>query len=294
MSGLAEFVYTTVLRPAPLKRVANALILSVLPKTVRVGPAVVHLNPNDPVLSGALGLQVYERQEIRYFQQACKPSMTVIDVGANVGLYTALAMHLCPYGRIVAIEPHSESRAFLERTIGANAGPLNASVHVMDCAASDHIGRAELYLNPDNKADNRLYRSGMTSCAQSVQLRTIDDMLAGLGIEKIDILKIDVQGAEFPAISGAEKTIRQSPNLTLMTEFWPDGIEQASRRSGRDYLDMLRDFGFVLYQLRFGALRPIAEDLADRLTGRRYANLIGIKADHNDDDGMGRRGRPSV
>jgi hypothetical protein len=65
--SFSEFVYTTLLRPAPLRRLANAMLLSIIPKTVRVGPATVHLNPNGPVLSGALALHIFERQEIRFF-----------------------------------------------------------------------------------------------------------------------------------------------------------------------------------------------------------------------------------
>jgi FkbM family methyltransferase len=84
--------------------------------------------------------------------------MMVLDVGANVGLYTALAMHHCPYGRVFAIEPHAESQSFLRKTIMANSNPTNARAEVFDCAASDHEGRATLFLNPDNKDDNRLAR----------------------------------------------------------------------------------------------------------------------------------------
>jgi FkbM family methyltransferase len=280
MTSLAEFIYSELLRPAPLKRVANSIILSILPKTVRLGPAIVHLNPADPVVSGALTLRVFERQEIAFFLQACRSGMTVIDIGANVGVYTALAMHCAgPNGKVVAIEPHAESRQFLAKTIDANAERLlsHARPHVFDCAAADHDGIGRLFLNPDNKADNRLYRSDATRNIQSspVQFRTVDGMLAELGIEKIDILKIDVQGSEFSAISGAAKTIKNSKGMILLTEFWPDGIRQASGRDPQCYLDLLRELGLNLYELKRGTLAPITPDLIERLTGRRYTNLVG-------------------
>jgi hypothetical protein len=62
--ALAEFIYTRLLRPAPVRRAANAILLSIVPETVRVGPAIVHLNPRDPVVSGALALRVFERDEL--------------------------------------------------------------------------------------------------------------------------------------------------------------------------------------------------------------------------------------
>ena len=135
--ALAEFIDTRLLRPAPVRRAANAILLSIVPKTVRVGPAIAHLNPRDPVVSGALALRVFERDELRFFSQRCRPGMTVLDVGANVGLYTALAMHLTGAdGTVVVIEPHAESRRFLELTVQANS-TTRTSVHIFDCAVSD-------------------------------------------------------------------------------------------------------------------------------------------------------------
>jgi FkbM family methyltransferase len=276
MATFAEFIYTGLLRPAPLKRFANAILLSFIPTTIRVGPAIVHLNPSDPVVSGALMLRVYERDELAFFSRRCRAGMTVVDVGANVGIYSALAMQLTgSKGSVIAIEPHAESRRFLELTIRANAG-TKAQSHIFGCAASDREGTAQLFLNPQNKADNRLYRSEQTPSAQSasVQLRTIDSITEELGLRSIDILKIDVQGSEFSAIAGAAKTIRNSSGMMLLTEFWPDGIRQAGH-APQSYLDLLRDLGLALFELKGRRLSPLSSDWATRLTGRRYTNLIG-------------------
>jgi len=277
MTTVAEFVYTRLLRPAPLRRAANAILLSIVPETVRVGPAIVHLNPSDPVVSGALALRVFERAELAFFARRCRERMRVVDVGANVGVYTALAMHLAGAdGTVVAIEPHTESRRFLRLTIEANA-KTRTPVHVFDCAASDHEGTARLFVNPHNKADNRLYRSDATPSAQSssVELRTIDAVLDELGLHTIDILKIDVQGGEFAAIMGAERTIRNSPGMMLLSEFWPDGIRQAGCAPER-YLGLLEELGLALFELKRGRLVRLASDWPSRLTAGRYLNLIGL------------------
>ena len=108
-----------------------------------------------------------------------------------------------------------------------------------------------LVVNPQDKADNRLYRSEATPYAQSapVQLRTIDAILVDLGIHTIDILKIDAQGSEFSAITGAANSIRNSPGMMLLSEFWPDGMRQAGRAPER-YLELLRDLGLTLFELK--------------------------------------------
>jgi len=117
----SEFIYTVLLKPRLLRRVANALIKLILPQTVRVRDAVIWINPNDPVVSGALALGVYERDEISFFQSHFTKGMTFIDVGANAGLYTGLALSTKDYkGTLLAIEPCSESRYYLEKTIQNN------------------------------------------------------------------------------------------------------------------------------------------------------------------------------
>jgi FkbM family methyltransferase len=277
MTKLADFIYTRLLRPTPVKRAANAILLSIVPETVRVGPAVIHLNPSDPVISGALALRIFERREVAFFSRCCHERMRVVDVGANVGLYTGLAMHLSGAdGTVVAIEPHTESRRFLRLTVEANA-TTKTPVHVFDCAASDREGTARLFVNPHNKGDNRLYRSAATPSAQSapVQLRTIDAILDSLGLHSIDILKIDVEGGELDAITGAAKTIRNSPGMMLLSEFWPDGIRQAGCVPER-YLALLRDLGLTLFELKRGGLSLLSSDWTRRLTSDQYLTLIGI------------------
>lgn len=117
----SEFVYTVLLKPRLLRRVANALIKLVLPQTVRVRDAVIWINPNDPVVSGALALGVYEQDEISFFRSHFTQDMTFVDVGANAGLYTGLALSTKGYkGTVLAIEPCSESRYYLEKTIQNN------------------------------------------------------------------------------------------------------------------------------------------------------------------------------
>jgi SAM-dependent methyltransferase len=119
--SLAEFVYTTLLKPRPLRWAANAAIRFVLPRSVRRGDAEIVINPRDPVVSGALAFRVYENSEIAFMRRVCAVGDVVVDVGANVGLYTAIAgLAVGPGGHVVAVEPDPESLGYLARTIAAN------------------------------------------------------------------------------------------------------------------------------------------------------------------------------
>ena len=81
----AEFLYTVVLRPRPLRSLANTVLRLLVRPELHIHGCVVALNPHDPVVSGALTLGVYEKAETRFFRFACRPGMIFLDVGANVG-----------------------------------------------------------------------------------------------------------------------------------------------------------------------------------------------------------------
>lgn len=273
---IAEFVYTVLLKPRPLRVAANGAIRCLLPASVRVGGATVWLNPEDPVISGALMLGVYERREIAFFRSRFAADMTFIDVGANVGLYSALALSTPGFrGRVLAIEPHGESRVYLKKTIEASAQPQAAQI--CELAAAESPGTLTLYKNPDNKGDNRLYADPLLAGAETIAADTLDNICRRHGIASAQFIKIDVQGAEARVMRGASGLLGASSTCILMTEFWPHGLARCGA-DGLEYLEMLRELGFRLYELGRD-LAPVDEPraLVERTQGRRYANLVGVK-----------------
>src|SRR5260370_638213 len=146
---IAEFIAAVLLRPKPLRKLADALIRAALPSQIRRDGAIVILNPNDPVVSGALALRVYENNETRFFKRVCKPGMTFVDVGANVGLYTSLALpRIGSTGRVVALEPGRESFEYLRKTVIANHAD---NVICVRKAAADYAGVTKLFVSGNNR-----------------------------------------------------------------------------------------------------------------------------------------------
>mgnify|MGYP001987944123 FL=1 len=274
---LAEFVYCYLLRPWPLRQLTNWTIRQLLPKQIEIHGATVVLNPTDPVVSGALHFGVYEKAETRFFQSACRDGMTFLDVGANLGYYTALATRAVgPNGRVLAVEPDPDSFGYLEQTIAANAV---GNVQAFPVAASDAPATLPLYISTDNRGDNRLYASGEDRPQVEVTARPLDALLRENKIDTVDLIKIDVQGYEPKVIAGLRETITASPNLTLLTEFWPQGIDEAGENAD-DFLQTLRELGLTLHELQpDGSLAELTDDtdLIARHQGRRYTNLIGRK-----------------
>ena len=274
---LAEFVYCYLLRPWPLRQLTNWTIRQLLPKQVDIHGATVVLNPTDPVVSGALHFGVYEKAETRFFQSACRDGMTFLDVGANLGYYTALAARAVgPNGRVLAVEPDPDSFGYLEQTIAANAV---GNVEAFPVAASDAPAMLPLYISTDNRGDNRLYASDEERPQVEIEARPLDALLRENKIETVDLIKIDVQGYEPKVIAGLRETIITSPNLTLLTEFWPQGMTEAGG-DANEFLQTLRELGLTLHELKpDGSLAELTDDtdLIARHQGRRYTNLIGRK-----------------
>jgi FkbM family methyltransferase len=287
----AEFIYTVLLRPRPLKNLANSLLRLIVKPELRIHGAVVALNPADPVVSGALTLGVYERAETRFFRLACRPGMIFLDVGANVGYYTALAMHrVQASGAIVAMEPDPDSFSYLLKTVGLNG---QTKVTCVRKAAAAETGEATLFVSRDNRGDNRLYPSHPGTDSIRVLTITVDDLLAELGIRQVNLVKVDVQGFEGHVLHGMERTIVNSPSLIILMEFWPQGLRAAGSEPGQIFTWCLR-LGLQVFTLaRDGHLQMLecSDAVIRDHPGRKYTNLVAIKGVSFLDELTSRRGQ---
>jgi FkbM family methyltransferase len=277
LESVAEFVYTVVLKPAPLRSFANSIIRALIPKTLNIENIRLALNPNDPVVSGALTLRVYERSETALFQSLCRPGMTVLDIGANVGYYTALAIKgTARLGRIISLEPDPDSFRYLQQTVAANGG---TNVTCVNCAAAEQAGESLLFVSRHNRGDSRLYSNDLATHSVVVRTVIVDELLNELGISEVDLIKIDVQGYESRVFSGMQNILRNSPSITVLSEFWPQGLRSAGS-DPEEFLCFLEEQDLRLYQLNHaGSLIRLTdkEGLIREHEGRKYTNIVGTK-----------------
>lgn len=274
---LPEFVYTVLLRPRPLRRLANCLILKIIPDRVETHGVAIALNTADPVISCALAFGVYETYQTQLVRELIRPGMRVLDIGANVGYYTALfSQAVGARGEVFAFEPEPANFGFLSRTVAANGF---TGVRLWNAAVADAPGEASLFLSEDNKGDHRLYGApeGPGQQAQiSVPVVAIDALLTDGS--PVDFIKVDVQGAEGLVLRGMRRTIQNSPDVTLLTEFWPEGLRQAGV-SPEEFLRTLHDeLGLHVWEIDAAQSRltPVMDfdRLIARHPGRRYTNLL--------------------
>jgi FkbM family methyltransferase len=277
--SISEFVYTVVLKPKLLKTMANAVIRQLIPERLTRNGAVIVLNPRDPVVSGALTLGVYEKPETEFLLSVFRPGMTFLDVGANLGYYTALAIvHIGKEGKIIALEPDNENFSFLQKTIRANSAENVISIKK---AAADQAGKLTLYVSSGNRGDNRLYSNDLCDGSYEVEVSTVDAMLEECGISQVDLVKIDVQGFEGQVFRGMKETVRRSERLIMLIEFWPFGLTSAGTNP-QEFLKEVEATGLRLFELTDkGTLREMTDKGAfiSRYPGRKYANIVAVRGD---------------
>src|SRR5258705_9563600 len=113
----ATFIYAVCLKPKPVRAAAQWIVKRIIPSRLTVDGIELVMNQDDAVVCGALTLGCYESVPRRIFRCLLKPGMTVVDVGANIGLYTAIAAESAgPAGRGVAVEPQGPNRRPIPQT----------------------------------------------------------------------------------------------------------------------------------------------------------------------------------
>ena len=247
----------------PFRCAANAFIRSLIPEKKLMPEGVLFLNRSDVAVSAAIAYDMFEETELQLFRDAVKPGMTVADIGANIGLYTIVAARLVgESGKVFAYEPEPANFSLLKRNVGANA---LSNVILSDVAVAEKAGTAALYLDPDNKGSHSFAQSEIARDALTVKTDTLDHLLAGHGSPIIDVIKMDIEGAEELALRGMTSAIARSPRLKIFTEFYPERIDAVSS-SAEMFLKHLREKGF--------SLEVIEEDQHET---RTIGNIADIK-----------------
>ena len=172
---------------------------------------------------------------------------TVIDVGANVGVFTVWASRVLRPGRIVAIEPSPEAVVLLRRNLKRNGVTRTT---VAQFAVAGHRGTATLYRrgapSMNTLFQHDRYGSHFEPVAD-VPLLTLDNVMDRYGIERCDLLKLDCEGAEYQALFGASKE-----TLAKITNIVGEYHEGMSAHGSVELMTFLERQGFEV--IRFPAM----------------------------------------
>ncbi len=186
--------------------------------------------------------------------------MVAVDVGANIGFH-ALVMARCvgSAGRVHAVEPEPRNFRLLARAV-EEAGYRQVRLHQV--AAARAAGRVPLYLAGGNRGDHRLSPAAEPRSHVTVMTVSLDDLLREEA--RIDLIKIDVQGAEVEVLAGLARILSGSPTPQLLCELTPDLLARVGA-DGDVFFAPLRRAGLAPHRLeRDGTPLPISEGEAWR------------------------------
>lgn len=183
---------------------------------VRLSSGVWWLAARDVLGSHLLSRDGFEEGEQRFLTAYLQPGMRVLDVGAHRGLYTLLASRrVGSGGEVVAFEPSPRELRWLRRHAALNRCE---NVIIEPAAVSDREGEAELHVcRGRDTGCNSLRRPAVPGAATTVRvpLTTLDGYLERSGTRRVDVVKLDVEGAELGVLQGARRLLAQARPLVL-------------------------------------------------------------------------------
>lgn len=212
----------------------------------------------------------YEGHVTTLMRPLLQPGMVVVDVGASIGFYTLLAAsHVGEDGRVLAFEPSFGSCELLRMSIAAN-GFGNVTVHRV--AVADFDGVVGYATGGSNGVINRDDPGSFPLQVPAVKLDTF------LQSEpRIDLIKMDIEGAEGLALAGMKQLLARDHPL-VFTEFSPRALQARSGISPEAFLDSLRDIGYDLHVIR----RTSGQNEAPQSNDEIMADYISYDSHHLD------------
>ncbi len=219
----------------------------------------------------------FEPNEFAFLDGLVCAGMNVVDAGANEGAYTLfLASKVGPAGRVVAVEPSAREVIRLRANVAANK--LD-NVIVVAAALAERTGEISLKIAEaahagQNTMGEFIYEGVASAGTDLVPAITLDELVAAHGLGDIDVIKLDVEGAELRALMGAANVLRTAKPLVLLEL----SAAALARQGGsvddlRVFLDRA-DYRLLRFDRTTGLPVPLGE-------GPFSDNLVAVHREHD-------------
>jgi FkbM family methyltransferase len=221
----------------------HAALRPFLPRGHRAYPGAggrIYLDLRESPMMLARLLRVYETPKVGALRARLRPGDVFVDVGANKGDFSLLAARLMgDAGRVIAVEPEPENAAWIERSVARNG---YRCIEVVRVALAESNGEATLHLGEKSGWHSLVTTEGVATVGRvTVPTRSLDALLAERGVARVDVIKIDVEGAEARVFDGAAATLGGAHPMTVLLDVHPgrgvDPLAVAAR---------LRAWGFLI------------------------------------------------
>jgi FkbM family methyltransferase len=244
----------------------------------RDGPIVVRWHDGTRLrifLGNDISGQVYiagcwEPNEFAFLDRILQPGMTFLDVGANDGMYTVFAAkRVGAEGTVWSFEPSTRELERLRFNLDLNG----LTSRVFPVALADVTGQAQFmvagYEHEGHNTLGAFAYEGVTGATETVELRKLDDLVAESPLPQIDVLKMDVEGAELRVLRGAVSVLKNHRPIILFE------VSESSLRNqgtnGSELVEFVRQQGYTIYAFdsSTGLVIPASP-------GASADNLVGV------------------
>jgi FkbM family methyltransferase len=195
--------------------------------------------------------------------------MTVVDIGANIGFYSAaFAKMVSEKGKVHSFEPDQLNYSHLVSNIQKFKNTTANNV-----AVSDKSGTIKLYRYKLNVEFKTYDVMGESSDYTEIKCVSLDDYFKNG--ETVDVVKTDTEGYDYFVINGMKDLIKRSKNMVLITEFWPYMLAKSGVTPDQ-FIAQLKELGFT--SMKFTDVN--AEQVYNKMIDERfyYTNIIAIKS----------------
>lgn len=210
----------------------------------------------------------YERAEFDALGRLLRPGMVVVDVGANIGLHAVFfGRAVGRTGRVMAFEPEPSNFGYLARNVTRNDVP---QVETFMKAAGEREGQLTLYMSEGNVGTHSAAPTG--GAALEVEIVRLDEFLRHRA-DRIDLIKIDVEGYEAQVLDGLRETLeRDCP--AMMIEFSPELLRRCGASPDRVLTTLRRLYPAILL---FDSAGDAAVPLDDANARSLLASSVGSR-----------------
>lgn len=193
---------------------------------------------------------VFEPNEFCFLKRVIKPGMIFFDIGANIGLYALFASRLVGSdGFVYAFEPSSREFARLQENLSINE---IVNVKAMKIAIAEKNTSRELFVADDWHGGHNTfarqfpYEATSLKAKEVVTTRALDEIVKEEAIQRVDIVKIDVEGAEHLVLEGARRTLERF-RPTLLIELNDTALRNQGS-SSQKICQLLDALSYALYR----------------------------------------------
>lgn len=170
---------------------------------------------------------VFEPIETEVFLKLFSSADMFVDIGANIGYYTCMACHKGL--EVIAFEPMQDNLKYLFENIKQNG--WQSQVEVFPIGLSDKQGLVEIFGEGTGASLLEGWAGISSLVRQTIPVNTLDSLIGSRLADKKTVVKIDVEGAEYQTLCGAEKTLKLSPKPMWLVEITLDEHRQGSRNT---------------------------------------------------------------